>query len=58
MLYFYIKKKGPPYRRIYQDTLILPYQTHLGAENAYLAKKEPYFYIKKGPPASGGGVVS
>ena len=39
MLYFYLKK-GPAYRRIYQDTLILPHQTHLGAENAlFLPKK-------------------
>ena len=38
MPYFYLKT-GPAYRRIYRNTLILPYQTHLGAENALFLPK-------------------
>ena len=60
MPYFYLKK-GPAYRRIYPNTIILPYQTHLGAENAlFLPKKRarlpknlsryPYFAVPNAPP--------
>ena len=43
MPYFYLKKQ-PAYQRICQETLILPYQTHLqthlGAENALFLRKK------------------
>ena len=40
----FLPKKAPAYRRIYRDTLTLPHQTHLGAENAlFLLKKEPAY---------------
>ena len=39
MPYFHLKQK-PAYPRIYQITLILPHQTHLGAENALFLRKK------------------
>ena len=42
MPYFYVEN-APQVRKIYRNTLILPHQTHLGAENALFLRK------KRGP---------
>ena len=61
MPYFYLKSE-PAYRRIYRHTLILPHQTHLGAENALFLRRKrtpgpknlseyPYFAVRNAQEA-------